>query len=72
MYTIVQSKDKAPPGNRVGPYYSSVIFFYSVEELHLSINTFCTSPNGVHLRELTVVCATPQYRYCIKKKWVIK
>ena len=30
MYTIVQSKDKAPPGNRVGPYYSSVIFFYSV------------------------------------------
>ena len=29
-YTEVQSKDKAPPGNRVGPYYSSVIFFYSL------------------------------------------
>ena len=25
MYTVVQSKDKAPPGNRVGPYYSTVV-----------------------------------------------
>ena len=24
---------------QAGPYYSSVIFFYSLEELHLSINT---------------------------------
>ena len=30
MYTAVQSKDKAPLGNRVGPYYSSVLFFYSL------------------------------------------
>ena len=60
MYTVVQSKNKAPPGNRVGPYYSSIIFFYSLKELHLPlIQTFCASPKSVHLRELTVVCAKP-------------
>jgi len=30
MYIVVQSKDETPPGNPVGPYYSSDIFFYSL------------------------------------------
>ena len=61
MYTVVQSKDKEPPGNRVGPYYSSVghfLFLYMSFTCSL-IQTFCASPSGVHLSELTVVCATP-------------
>ena len=30
LYSSTISKDKVPPGNRVGPYYSSAIFFYSL------------------------------------------
>ena len=66
MYTVVQSKDKAPPGNRVGPYYSSVIFFLlsiRVTPFHKSRH-FVPGPNGVHLRELTLVYATPHLSLC--------
>ena len=53
---LVQSKDKAPPGNRVGLYYSSVIFFYS---LHSPlIQTFCASPNSFHLGADCSLCNT--------------
>ena len=43
MHTEVQTKDKAPTGNRVGPNYSSVIFFYSRQELHLCQSQWCPS-----------------------------
>ena len=62
MYIVVQSKDKAPPGNQVGPNYSSVIFFTLYKSYTCPlIQTFCASPNGVHLRELTVVCQFVQH-----------
>ena len=43
MHTEVQTKDKAPTGNRLGPNYSSVIFFYSLQELHLCQSQWCPS-----------------------------
>ena len=60
MYIEVKSKDKAPPGELVGPY---VLFFrhfllFSMRDTCPLIQTFCASPKGV-LKELTVVCATP-------------
>ena len=53
---LVQSKDKAPPGNRVGLYYSSVISFYSLYSP--LIQTFCASPNSFHLRADCSLCNT--------------
>ena len=53
---LVQSKDKAPPGNRVGLYYSSVIFFNSLYSP--LIQTFCASPNSFHLRADYSLCNT--------------
>ena len=56
MYTVVQSRDKAPAGNRVLQSFSFTLYkSYTCPLIH----TFCASPIGVHLRELTVVCATP-------------
>ena len=51
-----QSKDKAPPGNRVGLYYSSFIFFYSLYSP--LIQTFFASSNSFHLRADCGLCNT--------------
>ena len=51
---LVQSKGTSR--NRVGLYYSSVIFFYSLYSP--LIQTFCASPNSFHLRADCSLCNT--------------
>ena len=51
-----QSKDNVPPGNRVGLYYSSFIFFYSLYSP--LIQTFFASSNSFHLRADCGLCNT--------------
>ena len=48
-YTVVQSKDKAPPENQVGPYKSYTCPL---------IQTFCASLNSFHLRADGSLCNT--------------
>ena len=50
-YTAVQSKDKEPPGNRVGPTILQSYSFTLYESYTCPfIQPFCASPNSFHLR----------------------